>query len=182
MGVPSILAAAAVHSRLVAQAACVPSSRSSCARPKPWTPHTFALCWWVSAPRRSTPICRWKSFRNVLAGGHYPGMDEHKAFLNYKKAIEAGLMKILAKKGISVISSYRGGYEFEALGPVARPDRGIFPGRHLADLRHRAFGHRAKASGRTARRRLGNGASGGRASVASTSCAPPARPTITNRA
>ena len=36
--------------------------------------------------------------------------------LNYKHAIEGGLLKIIAKMGIAVISSYRGGYNFEALG------------------------------------------------------------------
>ncbi len=35
---------------------------------------------------------------------------------NYKSAIEAGLLKIMSKMGISVISSYRGGYNFEAVG------------------------------------------------------------------
>ena len=35
---------------------------------------------------------------------------------NYRKAIEDGLLKIMAKMGISVIASYRGGYNFEALG------------------------------------------------------------------
>ena len=60
------------------------------------------------------PYLSLELLQERLASGHYPGLDEHKAFLNYKKAIEAGLMKILAKKGISIISSYRGGYEFEA--------------------------------------------------------------------
>ena len=35
---------------------------------------------------------------------------------NYKTAIETGLLKIMSKMGISVLSSYRGGYNFEALG------------------------------------------------------------------
>jgi glutamate synthase (NADPH/NADH) large chain len=35
---------------------------------------------------------------------------------HYKAAFDAGLLKIMSKMGISVISSYRGGYNFEALG------------------------------------------------------------------
>ncbi len=38
------------------------------------------------------------------------------AIAQYKAAIEGGLLKIISKMGISVISSYRGGNNFEALG------------------------------------------------------------------
>ena len=34
----------------------------------------------------------------------------------YKKAIDQGLLKVMSKLGISVISSYRGGFNFEAIG------------------------------------------------------------------
>ena len=34
----------------------------------------------------------------------------------FKKAIDDGLLKIMSKMGIAVISSYRGGYNFEAVG------------------------------------------------------------------
>ena len=43
-------------------------------------------------------------------------MSTDEAVAQYKKAIEAGLLKIISKNGISVISSYRGGNNFEALG------------------------------------------------------------------
>ena len=43
-------------------------------------------------------------------------MSADKAVAQYKKAIEGGLLKIISKMGISVISSYRGGNNFEALG------------------------------------------------------------------
>ena len=38
------------------------------------------------------------------------------ALTNYKEAINQGLLKIMSKMGISVISSYRGGLNFEAVG------------------------------------------------------------------
>ena len=47
---------------------------------------------------------------------------------NYKDAIEAGLLKIISKMGISVISSYRGGYNFEALGLCRALVADYFPG------------------------------------------------------
>ena len=34
----------------------------------------------------------------------------------FKKSVNAGLLKIMSKMGISVISSYRGGCNFEAVG------------------------------------------------------------------
>lgn len=42
--------------------------------------------------------------------------DYSSVLINYKKAIEAGLYKIMSKMGISDISSYRGAQIFEALG------------------------------------------------------------------
>jgi len=39
-----------------------------------------------------------------------------KAMANVKKSIDDGLLKIMSKMGISVISSYRGGCNFEAIG------------------------------------------------------------------
>ncbi len=48
--------------------------------------------------------------------------------LNFKGAIEAGLLKIISKMGISVISSYRGGYNFEAVGLSRALAAEFFPG------------------------------------------------------
>lgn len=52
-------------------------------------------------------------------------MTAGEAVGRYKKAIEAGLLKIISKMGISVISSYRGGLNFEALG-LSRSLVGMF--------------------------------------------------------
>src|SRR3546814_6835188 len=41
-------------------------------------------------------------------------MDE--CLKRHRKAIDDGLLKIISKMGIAVISSYRGGYNFEAVG------------------------------------------------------------------
>ena len=43
-------------------------------------------------------------------------VDFAKAVFNYKKALENGLLKIMSKMGISVVSSYRGAQVFEAIG------------------------------------------------------------------
>ena len=48
----------------------------------------------------------------------------------YRDAIDAGLLKIMAKMGISVISSYRGGLNFEAVGLSRAMVNEFFPGMH----------------------------------------------------
>ncbi|ESQ93120.1 glutamate synthase [Asticcacaulis sp. AC460] len=152
IGVPAILAAAAVHSRLVQKglrsfvSLVVRSSETM-------DPHAFAVLVGVGATAIN-PYLSLELLQERLAAGRYAGLDEHKAFLNYKKAIEAGLMKILAKKGISIISSYRGGYEFEALGLSRALVAEYFPGvtsrisgiglsgieQKLSELHAKAFG------------------------------------------
>lgn len=52
-------------------------------------------------------------------------MSADEAVAQYKAAIEGGLLKIISKMGISVISSYRGGLNFEALG-LSRALVGMF--------------------------------------------------------
>ncbi len=47
---------------------------------------------------------------------------------NARKAINDGLLKIMAKMGIAVISSYRGGYNFEAVGLSRALVNDLFPG------------------------------------------------------
>ncbi|NBD30736.1 MAG: glutamate synthase large subunit [Alphaproteobacteria bacterium] len=52
------------------------------------------------------------------------------AVAKYRKAIDQGLLKIMAKMGISVISSYRGGLNFEAVGLSRAMVKEYFPGMH----------------------------------------------------
>jgi glutamate synthase (NADPH/NADH) large chain/glutamate synthase (ferredoxin) len=42
--------------------------------------------------------------------------DLAKSLVNYRKALEAGILKIMSKMGISVVNSYRGAQIFEAIG------------------------------------------------------------------
>ncbi len=50
------------------------------------------------------------------------------AIQRYREAIDQGLLKIMAKMGISVISSYRGGLNFEAVGLSRAMCAEYFPG------------------------------------------------------
>jgi glutamate synthase (NADPH/NADH) large chain len=50
------------------------------------------------------------------------------AVARYREAIDQGLLKIMSKMGISVISSYRGGLNFEAVGLSRAMVAEFFPG------------------------------------------------------
>ena len=50
------------------------------------------------------------------------------AVAKYKKAVDKGLLKVMSKMGISVISSYRGGMNFEAIGLSRALVNEFFPG------------------------------------------------------
>jgi glutamate synthase (NADPH/NADH) large chain len=55
-------------------------------------------------------------------------LTREEAAANYKAALDAGLLKIMSKMGISVISSYRGGLNFEAIGLSRALADEFFPG------------------------------------------------------
>ncbi len=135
LSVPMILATAGAHGRLTEKG--LRSFVSIVVRSSEvLDPHGFAVLVGVGA----TAINPWlaqEMFQERLDRGAYPGLMLRDACLNYKAALEAGLMKTLARKGISVISAYRGGCEFEVLG-LSRACHGrVLPGCPLAHLRHR---------------------------------------------
>jgi glutamate synthase (NADPH) large chain len=90
----------------------------------------------------------------------------------YRDAIDAGLLKIMSKMGISVISSYRGGLNFEAVGLSRAMVAEYFPGMHsrISGIGLPASSARPRRStpaaggrvGRAADRRLLQGAPVGR--------------------
>ena len=61
------------------------------------------------------PYLAIETIREMLEKGAVE-IDFATAQLNYKKALESGLLKIMSKMGISVIGSYRGAQIFEATG------------------------------------------------------------------
>jgi len=123
---PMILATGGVHSHLVRQGLrsyCSLTVRSA----ECMDTHYFAVLVGVGATCVNAYLAqdclsdRWE--RGLL-----PGLTLGQAVLNFKNAIEAGLLKILSKMGISVISSYRGGYNFEAVGLSRALVAEFFPG------------------------------------------------------
>ncbi len=61
------------------------------------------------------PYLAFETIREIL---EKEGAVENfgKSVTNYRKAVEAGLLKIMSKMGISVVNSYRGAQVFEAIG------------------------------------------------------------------
>jgi len=61
------------------------------------------------------PYLAFETLREIVEK-NTPGLLWSDAVMNYRKALEAGLLKIMSKMGISVVSSYRGAQVFEAIG------------------------------------------------------------------
>lgn len=60
--------------------------------------------------------------------GMLGGLSYHSAAENYRTSLADGLLKIMAKMGISVLGSYRGGSNFEAIGLSRSLVAQYFPG------------------------------------------------------
>ena len=60
--------------------------------------------------------------------GLFGGMTLADVHANYRESMGAGLLKVMSKMGISVISAYRGGMNFEAIGLSRALAAEFFPG------------------------------------------------------
>ncbi|MBN8710377.1 MAG: glutamate synthase subunit alpha [Verrucomicrobia bacterium 61-8] len=61
------------------------------------------------------PYLAFETAREMIEKGQVEG-GFATAAINYKKALENGILKIMSKMGISLVSSYRGAQVFEAIG------------------------------------------------------------------
>ncbi len=126
IGVPMVLAAAAVHTHLVRKGLRSYASvnvRSA----EAMDTHSFAVLIGVGATTVQAYLAE-AAVADRHARGLFGDLDLGDAQLRFRKAIDEGLLKIMAKMGISVISSYRGGYNFEAVGLSRALVNDLFPG------------------------------------------------------
>ena len=124
--IPMILATGAVHSHLVRQglrAYCSITVRSG----ECIDTHYHAVLVGVGATCVNAYLAQ-ETIAYRFERGLYGDLTLSDCIINFNRAIEAGLLKILSKMGISVISSYRGGYNFEALGLSRALITDFFPG------------------------------------------------------
>ncbi|MEM8721151.1 MAG: glutamate synthase large subunit [Cyanobacteria bacterium P01_G01_bin.39] len=121
--IPPLLAVGAVHHHLIRQGLRLRASlvvdTAQC-----WSTHHFACLIGYGA----SAVCPYLTLETVRQWWNNPKTQKlmeneriEKVTLaqsqqNYRKSIEAGLLKILSKMGISLLSSYHGAQIFEALG------------------------------------------------------------------
>ncbi|MEO9683652.1 MAG: glutamate synthase large subunit [Tateyamaria sp.] len=125
VAMPMILATSAVHSHLTRKGLrtfCSLNVRSAeCV-----DPHYFAVLIGCGATVVNAYLAEDsladRIDRNLMDG------TLTEAVARYRNAIDQGLLKIMAKMGISVVSSYRGGLNFEAVGLSRAMCAEYFPG------------------------------------------------------
>jgi glutamate synthase (NADPH/NADH) large chain len=126
VAMPMILATAGVHAHLVNKG--LRSYVSIIVRSAECLDtHYFAVLVGVGATAVNAYLAQ-ESFQDRMERGLAGALSLRDVTLNFKTAIEAGLLKILSKMGISVIASYRGGYNFEAVGLSRALVAEFFPG------------------------------------------------------
>jgi glutamate synthase (NADPH) large chain len=125
VAMPMILATSAVHSHLTRNGLrtfCSLNVRSAeCV-----DPHYFAVLIGCGATVVNAYLAE-DSLADRIERGLIKG-NLTDAVARYRAAIDQGLLKIMAKMGISVISSYRGGLNFEAVGLSRAMCAEYFPG------------------------------------------------------
>ena len=126
VALPMILATGGVHAHLVGKGlrsyVSIIVRSAEC-----MDTHYFAVLVGVGA----TAVNAWlaqESFQDRLDRGLLGEATLRQTCVNFKTAIEQGLLKIISKMGIAVISSYRGGYNFEAVGLSRSLVAEFFPG------------------------------------------------------
>jgi glutamate synthase (NADPH/NADH) large chain len=124
--IPMTLATGAVHSHLVKKGLRTFTSinvRSA----ECMDTHYFAVLIGVGATTVNAYLAQ-----ECIADRHAKGLFGNRRLgecvKRYLDSVDQGLLKIIAKMGISVISSYRGGYNFEAVGLSRSMVAEYFPG------------------------------------------------------
>jgi len=121
--IPPLLAVGAVHHRLCAEGlrmkASIVVDTAQC-----WSTHHFACLIGYGA----SAICPYLAFETTrhwwgkartqtqMQSGKIKSLTITQVQDSYRKAVEGGLLKILSKMGISLLSSYSGAQIFEAIG------------------------------------------------------------------
>jgi glutamate synthase (ferredoxin) len=121
--IPPLLAVGAVHHKLIdaglrTRASIIATTGSA------WSTHHFACLIGFGASAvvpyaAYDAITNWhsqKRIQNSMEKGEIAKNSAAKAMYNFRKAADKGLLKILSKMGISLLTSYHGAQIFEALG------------------------------------------------------------------
>ncbi|WP_439534559.1 glutamate synthase large subunit [Polymorphobacter sp.] len=124
--IPMILATAGVHTHLVRRGLRTFASLNVRASEALDT-HYFAVLIGVGATTVNAYLTE-AAIADRHARGLFGALSHDACIARYKKAVDDGLLKIMAKMGIAVIAAYRGGYNFEAVGLSRALVNDFFPG------------------------------------------------------
>ncbi len=120
--IPALAVVGALHHYLIAR-----GLRLSCAivieTAQCWSPHQFA-CLLGYGAQAICPYMAYESIRHLTVSEEKQGVllagrtdhDVVGALMNYRQSIEKALLKIMAKMGISALTSYIGAQIFECIG------------------------------------------------------------------
>lgn len=126
VAIAGVLATAAVHTHLVRKGlrsyASVNVRTAECL-----DTHYYAVLIGVGATTVNAYLAE-AAIADRHARGLFGELSLAQCLKNHRKAIQEGLLKIMSKMGIAVISSYRGGYNFEAVGLSRSLVNDFFPG------------------------------------------------------
>src|SRR5262249_46493340 len=124
--IPMILATGAAHSHLVRQGlrtyASINVRSAECL-----DTHYFAVLIGVGATTVNAYLAQ-DCIAERHAKGLFGKMGLGPCVKRYLDTVSAGLLKIMSKMGIAVLSSYRGAYNFEAVGLFRAVGAGVFLG------------------------------------------------------
>ena len=112
--IPALLATAGVHHHLIrngkrTQLGLILES----GEPRETHHYAVLLGYGIGA---INPYLAFESLGDLIQKGYLPKMEQNKAIKNFIKAVNKGLVKIMAKMGISTVQSYCGAQVFEAIG------------------------------------------------------------------
>ncbi len=125
-GIPMILATGGVHTHLVRSSLRTFTSLNVRAA-ECLDVHSFAVLIGVGATTINAYMAQ-ESIADRHRRGLFGQISLKEAVQRFKKAVDKGLLKVMSKMGIAVISSYRGGYNFEAIGLSRALVAEFFPG------------------------------------------------------
>jgi len=126
VAIPMILAVGSVHSYLVNQGLRAYTSLN-CRVAECMDVHHFAVLIGVGATTINAYLAQ-ETIRDRQRRGLLGELSLQQCMQRYRRAVDQGLLKVMSKMGISVLSSYRGGYNFEALGLSRSLVAEFFPG------------------------------------------------------
>ncbi|MBM2811443.1 MAG: glutamate synthase [nadph] large chain precursor, partial [Chloroflexi bacterium] len=112
--IPMLLATSAVHQHLI-RAGLRMRADIVVETGDAWDIHHFA-CLIGYGASAIDPYVALETVRSFAGQREHETLDAQTAMDNFRGAVEAGLLKIMSKMGISALSAYRGAQIFEAIG------------------------------------------------------------------